>query len=467
MKSLLHLVQQTLADLNGRPIILAYSGGVDSQVLLEILFQLQQQQKITSSIEVCHVNHGLSANAMQWQHFAKQQCQQRNLPLTIHQLKITRQNQQSLEQLAREARYQVFNQQAEKLEQAMVLTGHHQDDQAETFLLALKRGAGIKGLAAMQKVTQRKNFLLVRPLLNISRQTIVDFAQAYQLTWVEDESNLDESFDRNFIRHQVMPLLTQRWPAIKTTISRSSAHCQEAQSILNDMAQNDLQHCWQSQKDNILSIPALKQLSLPRFNNILRYFIAQQTTLMPSSEQLKQVYQQINAEGDKSPAVKLATIWLRRYRDGLYLTPDFSDLSRYEKLLNIGNISSNIDAKQRVLQVSLPDNLGLLTVEKIPVFQSTNKNEMAPFAQVIFIKAPQVDEQVYIRFAHNNPLCLPDYRQHHRPLKKILQELNIPPWQRKRIAFLYYNDTLVAALGYFVCKPYLAVTGHKALKISY
>lgn len=467
MASLLHIVQQSLADLNGRPIILAYSGGVDSQVLLEILFQLKQQQKITNNIEVCHVNHGLSSNAMQWQHFAKQQCQQRNLSLTIHQVQITRQNQQSLEQLAREARYQVLSKQAEKFEQAVVLTGHHQDDQAETFLLALKRGAGIKGLAAIQKVAQRKSFLLVRPLLNVSRQTIVDFAQAHQLSWVEDESNLDESFDRNFIRHQVMPLLTQRWPAIKTTISRSSAHCQEAQSILNDMAQSDLKQCLLCKKSKALSITALKQLSLARFNNLLRYFIAQHADLMPSSEQLKQVYQQINAEGDKNPAIKLANIWLRRYRDGLYLTPDFVDISSYEKLLNIGNIASSTEAKQQTLLISLPDNLGLLTVETIPVFQSTEKNETAPLAQVVFIKAPQANEQVHIRFTHNNPLCLPDYRQHHRPLKKILQELNIPPWQRKRIAFLYYNDTLVAALGYFVCKPYLAVTGHKALKITY
>ena len=178
-------------------------------------------------------------------------------------------------------------------EPALIITGHHSDDQAETFLLALKRGSGLKGLSAMAIESKRENDLLLRPLLKISRAEIIDYANQFSLTWVEDESNTDTHFDRNFIRNEIVPLLSNRWPSIVNTINRSSEHCREGQLLLNELAAEDLTHCQCS--NNRLLIEPLSQLSQARFNNVIRYFLQQKSCLMPSTQQLAQLYHQLSA----------------------------------------------------------------------------------------------------------------------------------------------------------------------------
>lgn len=438
-----------------RPIVVAYSGGVDSQVLLHGLAQLSQQKVITNPIRVCHVNHGLSDNALAWQDFAEQQCQKFGFELSICQVNVNAKPQQSLEALARDARYKALKNICQAMPQALIVTGHHGDDQAETFLLALKRGAGLKGLSAMAVCSSLGEHLLVRPLLSVSRQVINDYAKKHQLLWVEDESNQDLRFDRNFIRHQVMPLLTERWPSMLTTISRSAEHCQSGQLLLDEMAQEDLSHCLlDAENRDCLSVEAIKSLSLPRFNNLIRYFLEQQKCLMPSTEQLQQLHQQINAQADKNPAVKVGDKWLRRFKGGLYLTEDYRDLSTWQ-------VELDVESKQNI---ALPDELGELFLSKHDGAEDT-----ACFYK-IQVTAPDFDStseptKVSIRFSHNNPKCLPDYRQQSRPLKKVLQELVIPSWQRKRIPFLYYNNELVAALGHFVCQKYLPKSEDKKLML--
>ena len=420
------------------PLVIAYSGGVDSQVLLHALASLKEQNQLSSNpITVCHVNHGLSDNASAWQSFAEQSCLALQLPLKVCQVNVQAQAQQSLEALARDARYQAL--QSIYQQRSLIITGHHSDDQAETFLLALKRGSGLKGLSAMAIETKQTKDLLVRPLLSITRGEIVNYAQQHNLAWVEDESNTDTRFDRNFIRNDIMPLLTQRWPSIVHTINRSSEHCSEGQLLLNELAEDDLALC---QIDtNILCTKSLKQLSQRRFNNVIRYFLSKNNCLMPSTEQLIQVHRQLNAENDKNPTVKVGEHFFRRYRASLYLTPNFEDVSGWQEKIILSSHGNQIK------KVELPDNLGQLYFDTSTSYQE-NKKQQA-------IIMPSKGQAITIRFEHNNPNCLPDYRQHSRSLKKVLQELNIPPWQRKRIPFLYYDDTLVAAIGYFVCQAYV------------
>ena len=432
-----------------RPIVIAYSGGVDSQVLLHALASLNQQQALNNDVSVCHVNHGLSVNAQKWQQFARQQCKQLKLPLVVFEVNVQAKPQQSLEALARDARYHALK--TSSADNALIVTGHHSDDQSETFLLALKRGSGLKGLSAMAQVSQFNpqclNQLLVRPLLKLTRKDITDYAQRHNLIWIEDESNQDIRFDRNFLRHQIMPLLTERWPSILSTISRSAEHCREGQTLLTELAQQDLTFC-QLSADS-LSIIELLKLSKARFNNVLRYFLECQQCLMPSSEQLEQVHHQLLAQADKSPAVKVGDHWLRRFKEALYFTPDLNDISTWQTVIN-DNLIKNGDEQT----IQLPDGLGVLDFTLLSSGQLTLKQGV--ISHHLKILAPEKNEQISIRFAHNNPSCLPDYRQKNRPLKKVLQELAIPPWHRKRIPFLYYNDVLVAALGYFICKEYLA-----------
>ena len=420
------------------PLVIAYSGGVDSQVLLHALAKLKQAKKFPNIITICHVNHGLSENASTWQNFAEQAGQKLNLPFVACQVNVKKQAQQSLEALAREARYQAL--QSVYNEQSLIITGHHRDDQAETFLLALKRGAGLKGLSAMAAETMQGKDTLIRPLLNISRVEIVNYANDNKLNWVEDESNSDTRFDRNFIRQKIMPLLNERWPSIAQTINRSSSHCLEGQLLLNELAEQDLVSCQLSEQ--CLSVSELSKLSTARFNNLIRYFLAQHHALMPSTEQLTQVHQQLLANEDKNPTVKVANNYLRRYKGALYLTADFIEVSSWQTTIDC------LDEKNVTIAgvIELPDGLGRLA------FSNNQSLDLSNTCQRIAL--PTNKQAVTIRFCHSNPTCLPDYRNHSRSLKKVLQELNIPPWQRKRIPFIYYDDVLVAAMGHFVCQAF-------------
>ncbi len=433
------------------PLVVAYSGGVDSQVLLHAIAKLWHAKKITNPITVCHVNHGLSENATSWQNFAQQTCLKLNIPFVARQVSIQLQAQKSLEALARDARYKVL--QSLYKEQSLVITGHHRDDQAETFLLALKRGSGLKGLSAMADESLHGKDIFMRPLLDISRKEIVNYAKEQKLTWVEDESNCDTQFDRNFIRQKVMPLLSERWPSITQTINRSSSLCSEGQSLLDELAEQDLQSCQLTKQS--LSVNILSSLSIARFNNLIRYFLAQHNCLMPSAEQLRQVHQQLLADENKNPEISVANNYLRRYRDGLYLTRDLTDVSSWA--ININQLDVHLDKAVNV--VELPDNLGQI------IFSCNQQDNLSGLCQNLSL--PHSTDNITLKFCHTNPTCLPDYRNHSRSLKKILQELNIPPWQRKRIPFLYYGDTLVAAIGYFVCKNFLAKKNEPSINVHW
>jgi tRNA(Ile)-lysidine synthase len=421
------------------PLIIAYSGGVDSQVLLHALAELKHAKKISNRITVCHINHGLSANANTWQAFAEKECIKLKLTFVACEVNVKQKAQHSLEALARDARYQALYSLYD--EQSLIITGHHRDDQTETFLLALKRGSGLKGLSAMaSKINQGKDIIL-RPLLNVSRAEIVHLANQQQLKWVEDESNSDTRFDRNFIRQTIMPLLSERWPSITQTINRSSRHCLEGQLLLNELAEQDLA---ESQlNDQSLSVSELSKLSVARFNNLVRFFLTQHHYLMPSTEQLAQVYQQLFASTDKNPAIKVGDNYLRRYKDALYLTADFKNVSDWQT--NVYFDKKQDKASGNVIE--LPDALGKLT------FVNTQTAESANSCQQITL--PAQGQKVTVHYCHNNPRCLPDYRHHSRSLKKVLQELNIPPWERNRIPFIYFDDVLVAVVGYFVCQEFI------------
>lgn len=358
--------------------------------------------------------------------------------------------------MARDARYEALKSLNEK--KTVVLTGHHSDDQTETFLLALKRGAGLKGLSAMAVESQLGKHLLVRPLLNISRQEIVDYANAHQLDWIEDESNTDTSFDRNFIRQTIMPLLRERWPGISKTINRSVSHCSAGQELLDELAEQDLRQITTSATS--LSISGLNTLSTARFDNLIRYFLAQHDCLMPSTEQVNQLKLQLKANEDKTPTVKVGKHYLRRFKDALYLTADFKDLSGWQ---------AEIDLFKESSELVLPDQLGELvfTHTEAKENSASTENEAPIDEDLIAICLPKEGQQVSIRFSHDNPKCLPEYRQHSRSVKKVLQELNIAPWQRKRIAFLYYDNELVSAIGHFVCQPFIPTGSQTSICVNW
>ena len=300
---------------------------------------------------------------------------------------------------------------------------------------------------------------LIRPLLDCRREQIEQYAKLHQLEWIEDESNGDDSFDRNFLRNQVLPLIEQRWPQFNQAVSRSASHCRSGQALLDEIAQQDLDSL--KIAEGVLSVTRLKELSEHRFNNVIRYFLASYYLLMPSTEQLNQLRQQLTAADDKVPALKLGDYWLRRYQQKLYLTPSFQDLSEQLINLDLRTVEQGVE-----LEVELPDQLGhlsltLATTEQL-ISEELANNTKEP-KKTFYFQLNDYDqvldkEQLAIRFSHDNPKCTPDYRQHSRPLKKVLQELGLPPWQRKRLPLLYYRDQFIGIAGLFICKPYLPDT---------
>ncbi|MBB3167931.1 tRNA lysidine(34) synthetase TilS [Simiduia aestuariiviva] len=250
------------------PIFLAFSGGLDSTVLLHLL---------TSSgvpFTALHINHQLSPNADQWQQHCARECAALAVPFEAHRVHIDT-GGQGLEAAARASRYAVFE--AALAAGGALLTAHHVDDQAETLLLRLVRGAGVAGLGAMSSERPLGQGVLMRPLLGASRAQLQAYAQAHQLRWIDDESNANTAFDRNFLRAQIMPLLQERWPQQAGRLAQAATHCREATQLLTELAEQDAA-VLQARDELVgvsVSLEGLRQLSSARQRNVLRHWLAQ------------------------------------------------------------------------------------------------------------------------------------------------------------------------------------------------
>ena len=235
-----HLLQ-TLAPWRNAPVWhIAFSGGLDSTVLLHLLASLAKTETFPP-LSAVHVHHGLQATGDAWPSHCQSVCDRLGVPLRVMRVHV--QPGASLERAARDARYQAFTEVTGAGQ--VMLTGQHRDDQAETLLFRLLRGAGVRGLAAMAAHRPLAAGHLVRPLLDASRVELEAYAHEHQLRWIEDPSNADPRFSRNYLRHRVLPALTERWPQAVTSLARTAEHLSEAQGLLDELAVSDLQACEQ------------------------------------------------------------------------------------------------------------------------------------------------------------------------------------------------------------------------------
>ena len=238
---------------NARTWHIAFSGGLDSTVLLHLLADLAKHHSLPA-LSAIHIHHGLQAAADAWPQHCQSVCDTLGVPLLIERVSV--QPGASLERAARDARYAVFS----ALTQAddVLLTGQHRDDQAETLLFRLLRGAGVRGLGAMPQQRPVGQGTLIRPLLDVARTELERYAKAHQLRWIEDPSNQDRQFSRNYLRHQVMPRLTGRWPQAQASMARSATHLREAQGLLDELAQMDLAQASTAHDFQWLRLPSLE-----------------------------------------------------------------------------------------------------------------------------------------------------------------------------------------------------------------
>jgi tRNA(Ile)-lysidine synthase len=396
-----------------------------------------------------HVDHGLHPDSAAWAEHCRQICAALGVPLTLRRLALHRRPGESLEALAREGRYALLRELAGPGD--LVLTAQHLDDQAETLLLALLRGSGVKGLAAMPQVAPLGQAWLLRPLLDYSRAQLLAWAQARGLRWLEDPSNADLAFDRNFLRARVLPVLAERWPACATSLARSAAHCAAAQGLIAGLAAAELAHLGGS-RPGTLSLRRLAALEPDLLAAVLRQWIASLGLPPPDSRHMGRIRDELlTARPDRQPLVAWPGAEARRYRDDLYVMaplpavpampapvtiPDGDD----GRLASLEPIATALTLRWRRGDLLLPPGLGKLRL--IGKERGVGQDPEARWPGGL-----------EVRFTGEGLRCRPLGQGHHRRLKHLFQEAGIPPWLRPYVPRLFAGGRLIAVGDRWRCTP--------------
>ena len=418
-----------------KTMTLALSGGVDSVVLLHLLHQLQNRQNFT--LKASHVHHGLSKNADKWVKFCEKLCTKLSVPLDVHYIKLPQKKSLGIEGEARQLRY-------EKLLQSktdLVVLAHHEDDQAETFLLQLIRGAGVKGLSSMAHFDDSRR--LWRPLLNASRTDIETYAKKHKLKWIEDESNQNIDFDRNFIRSKVLPILKNRFNHIIKVIYRSSSHLAEAQNLLDDLAKIDLKSYLKSNNyKNKLQVKTLDKLSNSRAKNVLRYWLEINDQLMPSKDLLDELLRQVlTAKKDAELKIQLSKDFeIRRYKDEIYIAEKNQKGQKNYEIIWKGES-----------EILLP-NGAQLNFKKV-------KGRGINFK---FLD----NQKLKIRNRQGGESFKPDSKRPTKKIKQLLQESDLPPWEREFFPIIFVGDELACVPNFGIDQKYQAEPQLTGLEVN-
>ncbi|WP_253379252.1 tRNA lysidine(34) synthetase TilS [unidentified bacterial endosymbiont] len=399
-----------------RQLLVGFSGGLDSTVLLHRL-KLWRDVEPDVQLRAMHIHHGLSPHADGWVAHCQALCAAWDIPLCVERVTLKDEGL-GTEAQARQARYAAFAS-ALKPGEALV-TAQHLDDQCETFILALKRGSGPAGLSAMPERADFAGTRLIRPLLGETRASLETWAQAHLLRWIEDESNQDDRYDRNFLRLRVVPLLTGRWGHFAEATARSATLCAEQESLLDELLSDELATLMSV--EGALRIAPLKGMRSVRRSALLRRWLATHRAAMPSRAMLNRIWDEVAlAREDATPSLHLNGFEVRRYKGQLWWinsTPSLSDVV--------------LDWPTTEQPLILPYNSG-----KVSLVKSGH------------VRQPEAGERITVRFKAGGVLHIVG-RNGGRKLKKIWQENNVPPWLRDTTPLLFYGETLIAAAGVFI-----------------
>jgi len=369
--------------LAGKKIVVALSGGIDSVALLHFL-----NKNYPGNVRAVHINHNLSKYSDEWCAFCESICN--TAKIEFKYIGINLKNSSNIEENARKKRY--FSLTSELRMDEILCTAHHQEDQAETFLLQLFRGSGVAGLASMPKIKSIDDSELYRPFLNISKQKIIDYASKNHLEWIEDDSNLDTNFKRNLLRIEFLPKLSSAFNGLIKNVSRSAAHQAEALRLMQDLAELDIKN-FELLIKNKIQVSSLIQLPKRRMVNVLRYYIANLGFLLPSNKVLNELISSLSAKTDANVILRWHHYQVRRYNGELYFFDEHIQASNlpcpyYESLKNLPNFE--------------------------------------------------------IRFRLEGQRIKVKGKSHSQSLKKVLQESSIPPWERDKLRMYYVDGSLRA-----------------------
>lgn len=389
----------------GGRLCVGYSGGLDSCVLLHLLAGLRDQ----FSYRLCaiHVHHGLSPRADDWAEHCRRQCAVLDVPLQVTRVEVKRAGQ-GLEAAARQARYQAFA----TLAVDSLALAHHRDDQAETVLLQLLRGAGIKGLAAMPESRRLRDILLLRPLLGVARREIEHYAHDHGLTWVDDESNADTRYTRNATRHHLLPRLEQAFPAAAATLARSAGQFAESAQLLDALARLD------GAAGEVLTVAQLQALEPVRARNLLRHWLELQGVGIRRERLHEALAQLLEARPDASPVIEFEQASLRRHRGEVRL-------DRFAP--------------------TLPTRVWTWRGEAELDLEAAGALHFSPVTGA----GVRLEGGVEIRLRQGGERLQPARSGCRRALKDLLREAGVPPWLRSRLPLLHVDGRLawVAEIG--------------------
>jgi tRNA(Ile)-lysidine synthase len=416
------------------PLCIAYSGGMDSHVLLHAAAELRR--RAPWRVSALHVDHGLQRDSSNWERHCAAVCAALNVPYQFRRVVVRDVAARGVEDAARRARYAAL---AELLpEGAVLLTAHHRTDQAETLLLQLLRGAGVPGLAAMAPLAPFAHGQLARPLLEFERDVLARYAAEQHLRWIEDPSNVDVGRARNFLRRRLWPVLIERWPGAAERLAVTAAHLAQADALLDELGRMDADACVDS--DGALRISLLAALSPARQSNLVRYWIRARTGVAPPEPALHSILAcTAQPPTTRHAAVTWAGVDVRRYRDRLSVIPSVVPTARDWE--------------------ALWDPRGVLEIPGSGWRLSAHTTVGAGISQ-----ARIAGKELRVRTRRGGERCR--LRGHRHKVKKLLQEAGIPPWERRHWPLVYVDGELVAVGDRWVCEPFAACAGESGWVLS-
>ena len=408
-----HSIESALNQCNNPArIYIGYSGGVDSHVLLHLCASITT---LKDKIAAVYVHHGLQTEAEDWARHCEKTAQSLGVDFIVLRVNAVASQGESPEEAARNARYTALKSLIGIND--VLLVAQHRDDQLETVLLQLFRGSGLRGLSAMPELMAFGQGVMLRPLLNVSKFAIDDYAQAHALNWVDDPSNLSNDYDRNFLRNEVLPLLKQRWPACDKTVARSARHCADAQLVISALAEELFCQVF-NVVDKTLCISQLKSFEIAQQQLVIRHWFQALNLRMPAQAFVERLQSEVlSAREDGDPVLSGQGYRVRRYRDKLYCLKQVAP-----KIVR----DSIWPAEQTSIKVSDQQTLSCVQ-SSVGICREQWQNA------TIIVKARSGGEKIR----------LPGRKGHHA-LKKLFQEAGIPPWERETIPLVYLDGKLAA-----------------------
>jgi tRNA(Ile)-lysidine synthase len=419
---------------DARDLCIAFSGGLDSTALLVALARIAGERP-DFSVRAVHIDHQLHPESSHW----SDHCAEvgRTLSIEVKGVVVTvpPRADSGPEAAARKARYDAFRKVLEPGE--VLLTAHHADDQLETILLALMRGAGLRGLAAMSPLQRFQPGWLARPLLQFTRSDLEEWIAAEGVQWISDPSNENTTLDRNYLRTHVVPALRERWPAAARSANRTAKHVREAGELLDVLAAADLGVV---AVDKCLSVARLRALDPARRRNVLRFWFRRCGMRAPSTRKLAAMEHDLFAAGvDRVPCVAWDDAQVWRHRGLLHCVPCQPPLA------------ADASMRWRISEpVELPASLGSLRLRG---------------GEPGGISAAKLADVLDVRFRHGGETLRPAGDPHHRKLKKLLQEASVLPWWRDRLPLIYSAGSLVAVGDLWIAEEFSAGVGEATLSV--